>query len=367
MRSSTFNDYTIEFPDEIAFCFNPILIRVKPNGSAALTTLAVEIGCGDESVTYEVAAFDNVAIADVRQFAQGMFTRDELTQLGYAEKSLSSTFKTMGFSITLNGSGDTFAFSCGVHWGALKYGGDTFNDYKTIKWWPAFPFTFPLEWAEGDEVVFSKNGVPNRYMSLGEGEEDGLYNLTTELMSADAEYYDILDYNGTIKQATFDTSFDLTFYMSGGTGSKLLRINVGHEDEGVYLRWVDRHGLWRHWLFKKGEESRKTAVDGQFVRNNLVDVGMEYGRLKGNGRQQAYTRNDTWPICAPLVDEDTWDMLFDLTTSPIVDMFSGYAADGTTPKWVSVCVAAGTFTRAKDKLQDFVCNISLPETPIQTL
>lgn len=367
MRSNTIDDYTIEYPDEIAFCFNPVLIRVKASGSAALSSVSVKITCGDDSVTYEVAAFGNVAIADVRQFVQGFFTRDELTQLAYAEKSLSSTYKRMYLEVAPNGGTASISFVIGMHWGALKYGGDTFNSYKTIKWWPAFPFTFPLEWTAEDEVVFAKNGVPNRHMKLGDDDEQGLYNLTAEMMSADAEYYDIIDYNGTIKQATFDTSFDLTFYMGGGTGAKLLRINVGHEDDGVYLRWVDRHGLWRHWLFKKGEESRKTAVDGQFVRNNLVDADMEYGRLKGNGRQQAYTRNDTWPICAPLVDEDTWDMLFDLTTSPIVDMFCGYGADGTTPKWVSVCVSAGTFTRAKDKLQDFVCNVSLPEVPIQTL
>ena len=92
---------------------------------------------------------------------------------------------------------------------------------------------------------------------------------------------------------------------------------------------------------------------------------MTYGYESGAGRMQSLKREDSLPICAPLVDSETWDMLFDVTTSPIVDMFAGY--EGGVPKWVSVNVVAASYTKGGAPLQDFICAIALPEVEIQKL
>ena len=77
------------------------------------------------------------------------------------------------------------------------------------------------------------------------------------------------------------------------------------------------------------------------------------------------SREDTIPVCAPLVDRETWDMLFDIATSPCVDLFAGYK-DGLV-KWLPVTAVTGSYTKTKAVLQDFVCNIVLPEVQIQKL
>ena len=78
------------------------------------------------------------------------------------------------------------------------------------------------------------------------------------------------------------------------------------------------------------------------------------------------SREDTIPVCAPLVDSETFDMLFDVATSPCVDLFAGYDEEGT-PKWISVTVQDGTYKKSTQVLQDFVCHIVMPDVSIQKL
>jgi hypothetical protein len=62
-----------------------------------------------------------------------------------------------------------------------------------------------------------------------------------------------------------------------------------------------------------------------------------------------------------LLDAETYDYIFDIATSPVVDM---YTEGG---EWVPVGVQAGTYTQTDENLQDFVVNILLPTTPTQRL
>ena len=113
-------------------------------------------------------------------------------------------------------------------------------------------------------------------------------------------------------------------------------------------------------------ESRKTTRDSVFMLNNLLAYDMSYGYQGYTGRQQQMSREDTIPVCAPLVDSDTFDMLMDIATSPCVDLFAGYDADNR-PQWIAVTINAGTYKKTKAVLQDFVTNIVMPEVQIQKL
>lgn len=78
------------------------------------------------------------------------------------------------------------------------------------------------------------------------------------------------------------------------------------------------------------------------------------------------SRADIVPLCAPLVNSQTFDILQDVTTSPIVELYCG--DDGNNdPVWVDVGVQAATYTKNRDDLQDFAMNLILPEIPIQSL
>jgi hypothetical protein len=136
---------------------------------------------------------------------------------------------------------------------------------------------------------------------------------------------------------------------------------------GIYLRWVDRFGLWRYWLFKAGDPTRQAASRfGLWYHNNYADYNGQTWWQGGSGRRQSFTRTDIQPICAPLVTQEEFDMLQDITTSPAVDMYIG--GRGASAKWTAVTIEAGQYTKdVKKPEQDFICNLVLPEIPTQTL
>jgi hypothetical protein len=74
----------------------------------------------------------------------------------------------------------------------------------------------------------------------------------------------------------------------------------------------------------------------------------------------------TLPVCAPLIDSITYDFLYQMATSPVVDMFMGYDDNGNA-RWMAVNVSVGNFVKQRVSLQDFEANIILPETNVQSL
>jgi hypothetical protein len=164
--------------------------------------------------------------------------------------------------------------------------------------------------------------------------------------------------------------FDLTFYYTlDGTQVEKVRVRLVSENinEGIYLRWIDRHGFWNYYLFKEGNVTRNVASDGLWHRNDLGLWEPIYHWQQSTGRRQNLTRNDVLPVCAPLVDQETFDMLQDVTTSPCVDMYLG-KDENDEPKWTAVTIEAGQYTKdVKKPEQDFIMNIVLPEIPIQQL
>lgn len=121
-------------------------------------------------------------------------------------------------------------------------------------------------------------------------------------MLGDAKYSIIYEYGGQLQQATFDNTFDLTFYLRQNVDQRpLLRIDTEETaDEGIYLRWVDRYGYIAHWLFKVGDEQRQIAAVREFSRNAYTNYDTHYGWQRGSGRRQSMSRNDIVPLCAPL-------------------------------------------------------------------
>lgn len=182
--------------------------------------------------------------------------------------------------------------------------GETWNARKTLTWFTNFPFSFGLYISEETSLlVYADGRVTNKHIDI---EEQGIFEITSKVLKAGAKSYSIKDYNGKIQQATFDTTFDFTFYLK--TSSKyteLAAIKTDNTEKGVYLRWVDRHGFYRYWLFTQGDESRAISSDTSFMRNNLGEYDDTiFGYLGANGRRQGYGREDTIPLCAPLVDRD---------------------------------------------------------------
>ena len=368
MRSKTVNGITVKYMDEIAFAFNPSIIQA--NGEN-INRIDIDLS-DDDSNSYSVSyySYDDGCYADVREYVQSCYDSMTFGDVDYSDIQLTKMGKKFAFKVYVileDGTETEFDFETFSIWGALKEGSnEAYNSYRELTWFKNFPFTFGL-FSTGGSMLLCSDGKAERVIRA---DNMGIYNVPLFVDTDNCNnYLSIKDFTGSLVEITFDDTFDDTFRCSYDTsGTDKLKINVVDSavDSGYYLRWVDRHGFYCYYLFKQGEEQRKVTSDGSFMRNNLLAYDASYGYKGYTGRQQMMTRQDTIPICVPSASSYLFDTLFDITTSPCVDLFSGYDSDGK-PKWVSVTVDAGTYKKSREELQDFICQITMPETEIQKL
>ena len=362
MRQTTINGITIKYADAVGFAFLPCIIRASGSGVASIeTTISRET----KAHTYSVEAFADSCIMDYREYVQALFDGISFGNLDYSREIQKSNLGA-NFNITVkvkNSDGSNiaiFSYTTFYVWGAMR-AGETWNGRKKLTWFTHFPFSFGIYMSEADDLlVYADGRITIKLIELA---GQGIYEITSKVLKAGAKSYSIKDYGGKIQQATFDTTFDFTFYLkTSSMYTELASIKADNTEKGIYLRWVDRHGFYRYWLFTQGDESRAISSDTSFLRNNLGEYDDTiFGYLGANGRRQGYGREDTIPLCAPLVDSETFDFLQDLATSPVVDMYLG------SNKWQSVTIKAGTYTKTTAELQDFVCNLVINNTQIQQL
>lgn len=367
MVTETDKGIRFEHSEEIGFAFLPCVLKVAGSN---LASLKLEIDCQGYSQTYTVDAIKETAIMDYREFVQAAFDGRISASMdwtvAYDTNNLSNAFSLDAYA--LDSSGNTIAeitWNTTYIWGALNPR-ETWNGFKRLKWFTNFPFSFGLFISKtGTNVLIGYEGAPQKLFKVN---ATGMIDFNSAELPADARYSIIYDYDGEIKQATFINLFDLTFYLNtGGKQSRLLYIDYDDTESGIYLRWIDRHGFVRYWLFTQVEESREISTDGEFVRNNLLAWSERYGYVGVNGRRQGYSREDTITICAPSVDQDTFDMLQDLTTSPVVDMYLGGDWKAEDDIWQSVTIKAGSYAKTSACLQDFACQLVLNDINIQKL
>lgn len=135
---------------------------------------------------------------------------------------------------------------------------------------------------------------------------------------------------------------------------------IWHDEEnGLFLRWLDRFGGWRVWRFDVGNDERKSGTTG-------VELPFDY--FAGNfryiaGAYQQRTQGRSVSLIAPLVDFERFEWLCSLMSSPVV-----FATIG--GEWRPVSVSAGSNVWARDKnehLQDFELSVVFPELITQSL
>lgn len=365
MRQTTTNNITIQYPDAVGFAFLPCIIKASGRN---LSWIEVIIRCGNKERAYNVEAFNGECITDFKTYVQAFF--DGRINAGvdwtisYDVNNLSQYIRVeVNAYDDRDGQLASIEFTTNVVWGAPRFG-ETWNGYKRLTWFTNYPFSFGMYLSKADtKLIIGYEGAPNKLLEIP---NTNMTDFNAAILPSGARYWNIYDYDGEIQQGTFDNTFDLTFCLSaGGKQSLLLRIDRDDTESGIYLRWIDRHGFIRYWLFASGEETREIASDLSFIRNNLDDY--LYGYYGDNGRRQGYERTDSIKLCAPLVDRDTFDMLQDLASSPVVDMYLGGDWTQEEDEWMSVTIKAGSYTKSTACLQDFVCEMIINNINVQRL
>lgn len=365
MRQTTINNITIQYPDAVGFAFLPCII--KASGSN-LSLIEVIIRYNNIERSYNVETLNESCITDFKTYVQALFDGRIHAAYDWTINYDSSVLNLL-VRIEVNAYDNrdeqlaSIDFTTNMVWGAPKYG-ETWNGYKRITWFTHYPFTFGIYLSKlNANLLIGYEEVPNKLLKIP---INGMVDFYAGILPSGAKYWNIYDYDGEIQQGTFDNTYDLTFSLA--TGSKqslLLRIERDDAESGIYLRWIDRHGFVRYWLFAAGDETREIASDLSFIRNNLDDyLYVYYGN---NGRRQGYERTDSIKLCAPLVDSDTFDMLQDLASSPVVDMYLGGDWTQEEDQWMSVTIKAGSYTKSTACLQDFVCEMIINNINVQRL
>lgn len=353
MAQAIDNGIILKYPDSPCPVFNPCIFTLT--GAMARTRVFISNGTQSYRAVYQTPGG---GVLDLREFMQSFFADMDLSQefANLTDIKVSELGKTVNLTLfALDTDGTTLAqFNVSVScvWGALKPS-EEYGGLRTIRWFTHFPLTLSIYAPQNGSIVYDTDP-----MSIPEPTPT-LVNVLIENDPSDGHGFDV----------------DRTYQRQGHTVRVTeYTIIPDDHDEGIYLRWIDRHGLWRHWLFKKGDPTVTAASRfGLWNRNDYgkYDAGNGYVGGKGwqgdAGRRQSYTRNDVQPLCAPLVTQEVFDMLQDITTSPVVDMFLGYGTLNR-PNWTAVTVEAGSYTKDwKKPEQDFVFNLIMPETHTQTL
>ena len=349
---NTNNGIIIQYTDEIWMAFLPCLVKVD-GGS----TSRVQLDFADDdgkTMSYSVDAFRASSTIDYREFVQAYFDGIVDADMDYTQEvQYSRLGKELTIAVSVYSESGTLMasmkFSTFFAWGSLRLG-ETWNGSKKLTWFKNYPFSFGIYASGETQLLVGFDSQPSKLVTIGSA---GMVNVCSSALPSKARYSTIYLFDGTIEQATFDGTFDLTFAKVTGTQKELLCIDIRDEDKGTYLRWIDRHGFVRYWLFAEGDESRTISSDGEFLRDNL----QEYP----SGRRQSYQREDEVALCAPLVDSETFDFLQDVASSPYVERYLGGDV------WEPVTIKAGTYTKSTAPLQDFVCNMVLDNTNIQSL
>ncbi|MBM6759670.1 hypothetical protein [Bacteroides mediterraneensis] len=300
MRTGTINGCSIKYPDDVVFCFNPNMITV--NTSSEVTFVISSDGGGIGGVFD--STFDRTFTIVKKPYFED--NRDEYNS--YVELDISAYLQAC-FDINRNSgmveskvvhvkvtiSGESLEFDLTVIWGAMNIG-ETFNAPRTVTNFTKYPFT----------VTFFDQKI--RHVSVS----------------------DVPEY---------------------------IKVVNNDSEEGVYLRWIDRHGFYQYWLFQEGTNESKSEEYGEQLLDNFY--GSQYGYY-GVSRMQGKETEETKKACATLVDKDTFNMLLTVHSSPLVDMY----VDG---NWIPVRVKDSTTSDNGEHLQDFEIEIILPGIISQSL
>ncbi len=301
---------------------------------------------------------------DLSFYTQSYF--DEYREVDY--KSTHAEDSKLGrlFSIELdmyNESGtleNSFQFNVFILWGASKVG-EQYNGSRVLTWFKNYPFSVGLYSATSGNVKVTIDGSESSPIALS---GQNAWNIILAGIDASDRVEFYLPGSNTAA-SVFDHTFDFTFRGLLNMATKIT-CKVDNSDCGIYLRWINRHGMWCYWLFMQGDETSQVSNDGEFIRNNMQDYSYKNGYHGGSGRKQRKMEETTLPVCAPLIDSITYDFLYQMATSPVVDMFMGYDDNGNA-RWMAVNVSVGNFVKQRVSLQDFEANIILPETNVQSL
>lgn len=361
-------NWDIDYPDSVAFAFNPQYINIKKASGNFITVNMVHVRVSYGGTTRQIDVYLIKGKAQIRI--------DNILQL-FFDNYLN--LRSINCTITLrSGGSDIFTASILTLWGGISLGErfhnvgvydkvDAWHYQKTRIWFKNFPFTVSM-FSEASnptvcglydntkEVELSTYG--SRYLyPFGHSARYGIFEMVPYLDFPNAKkqaFYRI----GDIDEAnTFDYTFDYTFHGSGVAG-QLFRLIVDERRDGFYLRWIDKFGQIQYFLFSKGETSLKNTLDKYEVpEDNVANNGLYF---PNTGRVLEITGEETCSCSAVSLPDEIYEYVSTIVTSPYIDLLVSYDSNSQ-QIWIPVNIVSSSFDyRQKEKLHDLTISFTKP-------
>lgn len=353
MREFELYDGYLTAPDEVVFAYNPCFLHLRDISEERVTVIVTDASMGGDE--HQVARIllqthDGCADVDIAAYLRSEFA-------GLVKRT--DTFKT---STVLKVSIDTVSFDMTVIYGAMLPG-EVFNPSRTVKMWSAYPQVVSFFSYGGDTVYIQKDGEePQGFINEGYLGSIGQYDNSSEsIPMIESGQIVVLPANEELT-STFILQFDRTF--TSIVGDTIINIEIDNRpqcDDHIFLRWLDKWGMWQHWLCKVGAVEVSDAVVGEAL---IFLTGTTYPYYATRNIGKSMVRQIT--ACATQLTEEEWKLLCTIKGSINI-----CAYDIASQSWVPVNVSASTSAWEKGNhagyRQDFPLKVVFPTIQTQTL
>lgn len=313
MRTQYISGISVSYPEEVVAAYDKSPIWIEGFTGTAIQ-MTVTNNSTNKSVEEKRSPFDGECFFDLAYYLQVL---------------LKPTFMVSYSSVSDSGMASRFTVNLQFLDGTATIGNMSFDVIAT---WASVI-------SQKDEQLRMFDGYP---FTVGVF-TDGTYSINA---------------GGAIYKPTagihnFPVTDNTSVVVSDSEGNVVQTIKVTKScGEGIYLRWVDKCGVYRYWMFRKGNVTNSIKASEEFLRKN---TGTDNSLRKST--KSVGTKIE---ICAPLVDENAFDFLMGVAASTMVDMYNN-------GEWLSVDVEQGDIVREMVMLQDFVVTLVLPVTEVQKL
>lgn len=354
MNIITLDVVKISYPKR-GFVFNPVPLvvsRLEMQG-----TIYIQIEAVGVTFRRELCANKNEEYINLQTLARGLFDR---RQFYIIEEQDTRLYKKMEVKISLNHEGGEL-HSCVLQipliWGALQIG-EKYPFQRKAVCFKGYPFTVSMLHDEVSDVDIVGSKVR---LTIVQNVAEGKMNMDlakildknphlSERNKLMVQTYNIQHYN------VFDEVFDSTFQPQRVRLKTKVEIDIelrNCNDDGVYLRWINKLGEYCYYLFDKSIIKFDIKNIKTVIYENYQNVYFTDNYHFGTGGTVGKELQHQYSLTTPLVSKDVYRLLQSMLESPVVDMFNGYDDEDNSPRWMQVHIEDGTFSHSTAELQDF--------------
>lgn len=378
MRLAASNQHRIEYPELFAFMYSPLPISYRYLGTDAVSgSVTVQVTSNDTRQTFSetreispsgTASFDISRICqelapDVDEFINAINTdSDEGFSLS-TQFALAVSVKTGNLVTNVVPAQPLY-----LRFGACDPGEVYSTRLIRRHIFNYYPQTIAVYGSKiYPAAILGKDGK-TPLATFGDCKVIAEISLGNVIDSYGLDYYEEIWNSQVMDLYTYGQK-----YRDGevnGSSGAIVRIEIDNtpwKAPGRYfLRWLNRRGELRYWLFYGGDYKVATAVSESFTQLQGYEAYSLSGGATVNPDKQNLSTTRTLTLGAPGVSAEDFDMLTELGASPVVHLLT-YPDDAAPfyKVWERVNVQTGTFTRSKRRetpqALDFEITITLRE------